>query len=75
MIFRIFTYFKVLMDRIKEAGWTRYPDDDENSINSIKDVDIRAAFRKVDIDKSGTVTRRVRFILFSILAQNLQDKM
>ena len=63
------------MDRIKEAGWTRYPDDDENSINSIKDVDIRAAFRKVDIDKSGTVTRRVRFILFSILAQNLQDKM
>ena len=56
-----FHYVKVLMDRLKEAGWRRYPEDDENSISSIKDVDIRAAFRKVDLDKSGTVSKRVRY--------------
>ena len=48
-----------MMKNIKSAGWSKFR---QEKGTNISDVDIRAAFKLVDVDKSGEISKIVRNI-------------
>ena len=48
--------FQMIMDQIKEAGWTRFK---PVKGQPITDKDIKKVFRMVDMDKSGAISQLV----------------
>merc|ERR1712130_346175 len=49
-----FENFLILMDRCKNAGWTKYKEDK----NVITDEDLTKTFKKMDLDNSGRISKR-----------------
>ena len=50
--------FQDMMDSVKESGWSRYKKIDQGS--GVSEKDIKIAFKKVDKDNSGSVSKEVR---------------
>ena len=46
------------MERFKKAGWSN--EDNKKEGKTISEEDIKKAFRKMDMDKSGNISKRVR---------------
>ena len=46
------------MTELEDAGWRKAQ---EKAADQVTDVDIKSVFNLVDIDKSGTVSRTVRW--------------
>ena len=46
------------MERFKKAGWSN--EDIKKEGKTISEEDIKKAFRKMDMDKSGNISKRVR---------------
>ena len=49
------TFVQILMDRIKNAGWRKNGEDS----NRITDDDLTKTFKKMDLDNSGRISKRV----------------
>jgi len=46
--------FKVMMAELEEAGWRKVQ---PKKVKEITELDIRAIFRMIDVDKSGNISR------------------
>ena len=62
-------YFcQMIMDQIKEAGWTRFK---PVKGQPITDKDIKKVFRMVDMDKSGAISQLVIINIIGIFSFKL----
>ena len=58
----------MIMDQIKEAGWTKFKPVHGQPIT---EKDIKKVFRMVDMDKSGAISQLVINILLLTLSSNI----
>ena len=54
-----------MMKNITSTGWTKFK---QEKGSDISDVDIRAAFKLVDVDKSGEISKIVKNTLKNIMS-------
>ena len=66
-IYNFSTLVQILMDRIKNAGWRKNGEDS----NRITEEDLTKTFKKMDLDGSGRISKRVEFASASILCPNV----
>ena len=58
----------MIMDQIKEAGWTKFKPVHGQPIT---EKDIKKVFRMVDMDKSGAISQLVIYKLLFTLSYNI----
>ena len=63
---KIKAFYKDIMAELEEAGWKKA---EEKKKEEITEADMRAIFNLVDIDKSGSVSKRVK--QFMIIIKNV----
>ena len=66
----ILIFVQLIMKELEAAGWKKYQQ--KSVSNGVSEMDIKAVFKMVDVDKSGSISRRVRYNKINYILINIK---